>query len=292
MKTDQHQRYLGLCLPYAFGRLNPRNKNFFESHLKEGCELCNKELAEIYEAMSLLPLTLPQQSAPPRLKDRVLAAARTSQRPQPKQAEQRRPAERGRPERGRERQPERRAPQPAVIAPSKPAQQRPWFGYAIAFATLLIVVALGLYTNSLIDRATEHEARIAALTNDMEQQRELLAILRAQNVEMVLMSGTESVPAGYGKIVWNPAARAAIVQVANLPVNPPDNTYQLWIIQNQQPVSAGVFSVRDEREGYFNIVTLDIPDRTAIDGFTVTLEPKGGSPQPSGTMYLTAKPNP
>jgi hypothetical protein len=280
----EHQKYLGLCLPYALGRLNPRNKRFFESHLNAGCEHCNRELAEIYEAMSLIPLTLPQQQAPTRLKDRVIAAARKTQQEVVQKGRQAERAPRG--------QQEQRKPTPTRERSAPPQQQRPWFGYAMALVIVVILAAMGWYMNSLITRLDEQEQRIIALTHEVQVKEELLKVLQAPRLDMVIMNGLEPSPAGYGKIIWDPEKKVAIFHVANLPETPADKDYQLWVIKDNQPVSAGVFSVQEEKdvESYFKILQLDVAERKDINAFAVTLEPKGGLPQPSGPMYLLGSP--
>ncbi|MEW6062393.1 MAG: anti-sigma factor, partial [Bacteroidota bacterium] len=61
--------------------------------------------------------------------------------------------------------------------------------------------------------------------------------------------------------------------------------------KEKKPVSAGVFSVTNNQEQYFKIVELPIPEHTdKITAFAVTLEPKGGVPQPTGAMYLLGTP--
>ncbi len=273
---NEHNRYLGLCLPYALGRLNPRNRRFFEDHLKAGCDECNKELAEIYEAMSVLPLSLPSRAVPPHIRYKVMAAAQTGGRAA-KQVEQR----------------------TQKLVTESPSQQRPWYGYAMAIASVVIVVALGLYTNSLINRIGSQEQllstqqqQIVALKDEVQQKEELLKVLQAPKIDMVFMNGLPPSPAGYGKIIWDPVKKVAIFQVANLPLAPADKDYQLWIIKNKIPISAGVFSVRDEKEkeNYFKVLALDVTDKKEVDAFAVTLEPKGGSQQPSGAMYLIGNP--
>ena len=282
--TNDHNRFIGLCLPYSLGKLNPRNRHFFEKHLKAGCEICNKELAEIYEAMSVMPLALPQKSAPSSLRNKVLAAARTGKiSPELKQ-------ERGRSERRTEqRQPQTTAP--VTMRQSAPSASWPWFGYAVVFTAVVIVVALGLYTNSLISRLDSQEQQIVALTNDVQAKEELLNILQAPRIDMVFMSGTTTSPSGYGKIIWDTEKKVAIFQVANLPMVPSDKDYQLWIIKDSVTVSAGVFAVQDEREreNYFKVLSLDVAQRSDVDAFAVTLEPKGGLPQPSGQVYLISE---
>lgn len=275
MKSE-HNRYLGLCLPYALGKLNPRNRHFFENHLKTGCKECNNELAEIYEAMGLLPLTLPPKPVPPHIRQKVMTALQTEARTG-KQVEQR----------------------TQKLVPESPAVQRPWYGYAVVLVSVVILVSLALYTNSLINRIDSQEQLLAtqqqeliALRDEVQKKTEILNVLQAPRVDMVIMNGLEPSPAGYGKIIWDPEKKVAIVQVANLPPTPADKEYQLWVIKDKKPISAGVFSVRDEKEkeSFFKVLALDVASKREVSTFAVTLEPKGGVPQPTGAMYLLGTP--
>ena len=80
--------------------------------------------------------------------------------------------------------------------------------------------------------------------------------------------------------------KTAFFQVANLPAVPTDKEYQLWVIRKEEKIPSGVFAVRSEREGYFNVMNLDVATKSDFDAFAITLEPKGGSPQPTGAVYL------
>ena len=101
-----------------------------------------------------------------------------------------------------------------------------------------------------------------------------------------MMDGMEEMsPNGYGKVVWDKQGGRALLQVAGIPTVPTDKDYQLWFIVNGQPVSAGVFAVEDQRrDNFFKIEQL----RSDADegAFAITMEPKGGVPQPTGDMYL------
>ncbi|HEX9829938.1 MAG TPA: anti-sigma factor, partial [Bacteroidota bacterium] len=145
--------------------------------------------------------------------------------------------------------------------------------------------------NSLISRLNSQEQQIIALTNDVQAKEELLNILQAPRIDIVFMGGTTTSPTGYGKIIWDTEKNVAIFQVANLPMVPGDKDYQLWIIKDSVTVSAGVFAVQDEREreNYFKVLSLDVAQRSDVDAFAVTLEPKGGLPQPSGQVYLISE---
>jgi anti-sigma-K factor RskA len=74
----------------------------------------------------------------------------------------------------------------------------------------------------------------------------------------------------------------------DLPANPGDKSYQLWIIRADQPkpVSAGVFDVTNT--GTASISIENLPLATEIKALAVTLEPKGGVAQPTNATFYVA----
>ncbi|MBI3586103.1 MAG: anti-sigma factor [Ignavibacteriales bacterium] len=287
MKQEQRDTYLELCIPYILGRLNPGNKKQFEVHLRTGCKECTKELAELQNSLALLPLALKQQAPPSGAKERLITKAVSGKFEQPRPEKSR--VEKLRPERATRPQLSRRAPEQieAHTATAPPAQ-RSWYGYAAAVAAFFIILAFGLYMNDLIKTIGKQNTQIVALQDELQRRGEVLKILQSQRIEIVFMNGLETNPAGYGKIIWDPIKKTAIFQVANLPAVPQGKDYQLWIIKNKMSISGGVFSVTSEKggESYFKVMNLDVGEKKDFDAFTVTLEPKGGAPQPTGVMYL------
>lgn len=170
-----------------------------------------------------------------------------------------------------------------------------WYRAAAAAAVIFVFSTLGLlfYTQSLqkdmsgqSEMIAQQEATIRALQTEVERKEELLTILEARDVDLVIMDGmAEMSPNGYGKVVWDKEGGNALLQVANIPTVPSDKDYQLWFIVNGQPLSAGVFAVNDPgRDNFFKIEQLQ---SSASEGaFAITMEPKGGMPQPTGDMYL------
>lgn len=170
-----------------------------------------------------------------------------------------------------------------------------WYRLAVAAAVLFILTSIGLvmYSTNLWEEVQTQEAMISQqqttielLESEVQRKEELLTILEARDVDLVMMDGlAEMSPNGYGKVVWDKEGGNALLQVANIPSVPIDKDYQLWFIVNGQPVSAGVFAVDDpSRDNFFKIEQLQ---SSATDGaFAITMEPKGGMPQPTGDMYL------
>lgn len=109
----------------------------------------------------------------------------------------------------------------------------------------------------------ETRQRLAAIEDTLAKKTALLEVIRSKGMR-------------------------AILHISNLPLIPADKDYQLWVIRDQKPVNAGVFHVAVEKAGgdLYRIDNLVEADRKRINAFAVTLEPKGGLPQPSGKMYL------
>lgn len=170
-----------------------------------------------------------------------------------------------------------------------------WSAFAVAASFALLVVSLSLifYSFNLSSEInkkesviTQQQTQITELKNELQQKEEMLAILESREVDLVLMSGMEVNPDGYGKVIWDSEKQQALLQVSNLPAVPQDKDYQLWLIKNNKPVSAGVFAVNDEGDNFFKIEKMAQADEQAANAFAITMEPKGGMPQPTGDMYL------
>ncbi len=184
--------------------------------------------------------------------------------------------------------------------------RRPQFALGFSIAFVVLLGGLMYYTfflremiyqrdqqiTVLRSELSSQQKRFAELREDLARKEEILKVLQSPKIDVVIMNGLEISPTGYGKIIWDPDRKAAILQISNLPPVPKDKDYQLWVIKGQKPVSAGVFSLTDPvKETFFKIDQLVEPNKKAISAFAVTLEPKGGVPQPTGKMYLLGKPS-
>ncbi|MDZ7715945.1 MAG: anti-sigma factor [Balneolaceae bacterium] len=169
-----------------------------------------------------------------------------------------------------------------------------FFAIAASIALFIITLSLVFYSFNLSSQLNnkeeiinQKEAQISELKSEVQRKDELLSILESRTVEMVLMAGLDVNPEGYGKIIWDADKQQALLQVSNLPAVPSDKDYQLWIIKNNQPVSAGVFAVNDpQKDSFFKIEQMAKSSKEDTNAFAVTIEPKGGVPQPTGDMYL------
>ena len=130
----------------------------------------------------------------------------------------------------------------------------------------------------------------AATTYAVQEQRladERVAVAAAQQeaarVQAVLAAPDAALRAGAltggGRVtvVVSDAEDAGVVVLADAPPPGPDRAYQLWVLDGVRPVSVGLLPA-----GRAEATEL-ITGVRGRGGFAVSLEPAGGSPQPSTT---------
>jgi anti-sigma-K factor RskA len=88
-------------------------------------------------------------------------------------------------------------------------------------------------------------------------------------------------------MLWHSTAGGLLV-AQGLPPAPEGKVYELWAIAGKgAPVPAGVFAVDAKGAGSLRVPPLQAGED--LDTFAVTLEPAGGVPAPTGSMYLVGK---
>jgi Anti-sigma-K factor rskA, C-terminal len=164
------------------------------------------------------------------------------------------------------------------------------FTYLSIFILGIIISIYFVYQKNNTIESQKYQ--IVELKNIVEKDEQILKILGSKEIKVVIMNGLDVNPAGYGKIIFNPLDHTAILQVSNLPKTAEDKDYQLWTIKNNKPLSSGIFSIKDKNEkNYFLITNINAVQINDINAFAITLEPKGGVPQPTGKMYLLGNAN-
>lgn len=163
-----------------------------------------------------------------------------------------------------------------------------WLYKVAALILFAAVLGVSFYSQNLTEMVRQQESTITELKNDLDRKEQLLEVIAAREVKLVVMGGLDPSPDSYGKIIWDTDNQQAVLQLANLPAPPSDKDYQLWLIKDDQsPISAGVFNFEEpSNELFFKVEQLNETPSPAENIFAVTLEPKGGVPQPTGDMFL------
>jgi anti-sigma-K factor RskA len=177
----------------------------------------------------------------------------------------------------------------AQIAPETiDARGNRW--WLVAAASLLLVL-LGWREREVQlgrTRETNQRAILEQLEHENSRLSSELAALGSSQTRTIALAGQEIAPAASAKVFLQPDRRRALVFFHDLPANPGDKSYQLWIIRADQPkpMSAGVFDVT--KDGSASISIENLPVATEIKALAVTLEPKGGVEQPTNTAFYVA----
>lgn len=100
----------------------------------------------------------------------------------------------------------------------------------------------------------------------------------------VAMVGTEDSPAAIGTVIISQDGRYGTLVVDDLEPLDDQHQYQFWLIEGGQRTSGGVFSV--SRSGYAALEVWSEKPLDSFDAFGITIEPVGGSPQPTGMKVL------
>ena len=87
-------------------------------------------------------------------------------------------------------------------------------------------------------------------------------------------------------MVWDSSSQTGVVTGKNMPRPASNEDYQLWVLddQYQKPVDAGVVSV--DEKGAMKAMFKPKQKISDTSKFAISLEPKGGMPQPSGKIVM------
>lgn len=157
-----------------------------------------------------------------------------------------------------------------------------------AMAAAIAAIAVGLVVSAAYDkRLTRLIQEQAALSQELERQQSLVALLRDPATQVVALSGLEPAPGAKARMLWHATAGGLLV-AQGLPPAPEGKAYELWAIAGKgAPQPAGVFTV--DVRGVGSLRVAPIQAAGAVDTFAVTLEPAAGVAAPTGAMYLAGK---
>lgn len=114
---------------------------------------------------------------------------------------------------------------------------------------------------------------------------ELATLLRIPDVKAVSLTGSDVAKQAAGFLLFDERGRKAWLYSVNLPECPRGMTYQVWAIHDR-PVSLGTFHMSSGETAH--LLVKHLPGLMNAKQFAVSLEPLGGRPQPTGTIYLAS----
>lgn len=257
---------------YALGALDGEEKQAFEAHVRT-CAACAAEVEAARARIAMLGLAAPPVVPARHVKEALMRRVREE-----------RPRETSQPERS---EAFRKAPAPVR------SRRFAWLTPVLAAATILLAVAGGwLWTRDEQDVQRIHalEAQLSAAQSRSLEIAQTAAetdrILGAPGTIHVALAQQPGQPAGRAGVLYNPRL-GTVLYAGRLSPAPADKSYQLWLVPaTGAPVSLGVFSSSEETAE----LTAHVAPGTAAKAFAITVEPKGGRPQPTGPKVLVGVP--
>jgi anti-sigma-K factor RskA len=262
MSATPHTPRLEELLPaYALDALDGEDLRELEAHLAGGCEECRRQIDLWRGDLEALAAEVEPVAPSDVTRARVLRLASGTER-----------------------------------APVAMPRRTP--GWTIAAAAVLLALALwgllgqvrmGREVRSLEaerDRLRQQvevlSQEVGRMRTDVQQARQDLQVIAAPGVQAVSLAGLGPSPSAKGRTYVNPSTRDALFYAFDLPRLPADKTYELWFIAAGKPVAAGTFEVNPRGTGTVRVERVN----DQIQAWAVTIEPRGGVPQPTGAMVL------
>jgi hypothetical protein len=148
---------------------------------------------------------------------------------------------------------------------------------------LLMAGAWWVSHNQQAAQMASLEEKVRNTETELSLRRDEVAVLSNPDNTIVKLSGvaTKS-PTSSMQVYWNKKTKDLYISQLNLPAAPPDKQYQLWALAGGKPIDMGVFDVMSD-----GTALLKMKNAQDAQAFAVTLEPKGGSQNPTLTeMYV------
>jgi len=122
------------------------------------------------------------------------------------------------------------------------------------------------------DKQALIDARLA-LEQSCDSVQQQLNLLLDPQTRLIKLEGTPKSEASKVFAFWNPQTQSTFLKIESLPPPPPGKQYQLWsLVDGVDPIPAGLLN-----DGQFQMM----PPVADADQFAISLEPLGGSKQPT-----------
>ncbi len=148
---------------------------------------------------------------------------------------------------------------------------------------LLLLLVSNLYWGVQLRTLGELQREIAT---QLDHQANLLALIGAGEILRIeLPAGPAGEESGaYAIVICDPERTIGILYAEHLPPLPPNMAYQVWLLQGETRISAGLFTAQADGTGKL-IFQAPQPIST-YDAVGITPEPATGSPGPTAPPVI------
>ncbi|MBI3649858.1 MAG: anti-sigma factor [Acidobacteria bacterium] len=296
-----------LAALYALGALCQHEARAFENHLHDGDGQAIAELEAFTQVVEALGYAASSVEPPAYLLD--VLTARLHKEPQLPASVLPFPHQLQAPPQSLHEvphfPPSTAAPMPTNVtsfaaAKSKSSAANTFIPWALA-ASFLIAAVFGFWQwKKVKDEAAVLNSQMAAVKKETErlsqqlneendkvfEQTRISQALRSPNARVVDLRGQEIAPTTQATIFWDTQANQWVV-AADLQPAPEGKVYQLWFVTAEAKISAGL--IKPKPSGHaFTVISLP-KDINHLAAAAITLEPEGGSAQPTSPIYTFGK---
>jgi len=262
LKDSMDPRIEELLPFYALDALTDEERELVDSYLAEHPE-AREQMKYLHSAASGLPYGISPVEPPRQVKESLMARVNAD-------AEVRVPS--------------------SVQVPRQAARRAVWFEnlfqvFSLGAAAVAIIWAVIL--NTQVSRLqTEISGLHATLAKQADTLEQILVNLpkSPSNVITVSISGTNVQPSAHGQLIADPKEESAVLIISGLPKLEVNKTYQVWLGSGGTMVSAGLLSIDANGQGV--VVVTSNESIGSFNKLGISVEPQGGSPQPTGDIVV------
>ncbi|MDX1444650.1 anti-sigma factor [Lishizhenia sp.] len=130
----------------------------------------------------------------------------------------------------------------------------------------------------LIAQQEKYKQAVLELRDSLRYERNYTDFVLDESTSLIRLNGTAKYPEARVKLFYNPSLQEYIVKSDKLPKPASEKQYQLWAIVDGKPLDLGVM---DKQLVLSDRINLDLEEGLDLQAFAITLEPLGGSVNPT-----------
>jgi anti-sigma-K factor RskA len=157
-----------------------------------------------------------------------------------------------------------------------------WAPAALALA--LVTIFFWVQVKKADEQIEANRSALAKLQAQVEDTQAYIDLFEAKDTVRVPLAPSREVRGTTASVLYNARLGKAFYSDTLSTPPPPDKSYQLWLVPAEgNPISAGVLT---PVSGAGSRMFASVTPGTNAKAFAVTIEPAGGSPQPTGPKIL------
>lgn len=145
-----------------------------------------------------------------------------------------------------------------------------------AFAMLLLLILINGYWSRQVADLRQTQQR---LESELLLQKTTFAVIAMDDSERIVLTPSDPTEHFDADLIWGEGFETALLYVTDLPLPQSGETYQCWLVKEKEYTNGGTLTLNGLGSGTL-LIKLTKPFDT-YDGVVVTLEPEGGSSQPT-----------